>query len=210
MTNAFIVSLLTQTERAMPDLKDGMYGNSTPLNTSEGTAGVHDEDDDQERILGDHEDDDDFEYTSSNLSRSTNSTQELMIPDEICVELLDDLSTQAKLYKSGTEEDYCSDTEKCIHRYFKTIYRQAKFFSDSIEEFKFANFVLASRSPNETKQSVQICDWLLKNIGMSHYGTKQKIMFWKTYWKSIYKELGKLRMGDINKFKTRFIKGKKI
>ena len=45
------------------------------------------------------------------------------------------------------------------------------------------------------------------NIGKGHYGLEEKIMFWKTYWKMIYKEISKLRMGDTNKFKTRFIKG---
>ena len=150
----------------------------------------------------------DMEHTSSSLSRSTNCSDEIEVPNEISFELLDDLNNQKKLYKVGPQEDYCSDTEKCIHRYFKTIYRQAKFFSDSLDEFKFADFVVAAKNPAETKQCVQICNWLLSNIGKKHYNISKKIMFWKTYWKPIYKEMGKLRMGDINKFKNRFITGK--
>ena len=38
------------------------------------------------------------------------------------------LHLQQKLYDTGPLEDYCSDTEKCLQRYFKTIYRQVKSF----------------------------------------------------------------------------------
>ena len=118
------------------------------------------------------------------------------------------LHLQQKLYDTGPLEDYCSDTEKCLQRYFKTIYRQVKFFTDSKEDIKCPNFVVAENSNHsEMKQIVQICTWLLTNIGKGHYGLEEKIMFWKTYWKMIYKEISKLRMGDTNKFKTRFIKG---
>ena len=113
-----------------------------------------------------------------------------------------------KLYNTGPLEDYCSDTEKCLQRYFKTIYHQVKFFTDTKENIKFPNFVVAEISNNsDVKQIIQICTWLLMNIGKGHYGLEEKIMFWKTYWKIIYKEISKLRMGDTNKFKTRFIKG---
>ena len=118
------------------------------------------------------------------------------------------LHLQQKLYDTGPLEDYCSDTEKCLQRYFKSIYRQVKFFTDSKEDIKCPNFVVAENSNHsEMKQIVQICTWLLTNIGKGHYGLEEKIMFWKTYWKMIYKEISKLRMGDTNKFKTRFIKG---
>ena len=118
------------------------------------------------------------------------------------------LNQQQILYDTGPLEDYCSDTEKCLQRYFKTIYRQVKFFSDSKEDIKCPNFVVAENSnSSEMKQIVQICTWLLTNTGKGHYGLDQKIMFWKTYWRMIYKEISKLRMGDTNKFKTRFIKG---
>ena len=118
------------------------------------------------------------------------------------------LHLQQKLYDTGPLEDYCSDTEKCLQRYFKCIYRQVKFFTDSKEDIKCPNFVVAENSNHsEMKQIVQICTWLLTNIGKGHYGLEEKIMFWKTYWKMIYKEISKLRMGDTNKFKTRFIKG---
>ena len=116
------------------------------------------------------------------------------------------LNQQQILYDTGPLEDYCSDTEKCLQRYFKTIYRQVKFFSDSKEDIKCPNFVVAENSnSSEMKQTVQICTWLLTNTGKGHYGFEQKIMFWKTYWRMIYKEISKLRMGDTNKFKTRFI-----
>ena len=118
------------------------------------------------------------------------------------------LHLQQKLYDTGPLEDYCSDTEKCLQRYFKSIYRQVKFFTDSKEDIKCPNFVVAENSNHsEMKQIVQICTWLLTNVGKGHYGLEEKIMFWKTYWKMIYKEISKLRMGDTNKFKTRFIKG---
>ena len=118
------------------------------------------------------------------------------------------LRLQQKLYNTGPSEDYCSDTEKCLQRYFKTIYRQVKFFTDTKEDIKCPNFVVAEISNNsDDKQIIQICTWLLMNIGKGHYGLEEKIMFWKTYWKMIYKEISKLRMGDTNKFKTRFIKG---
>ena len=118
------------------------------------------------------------------------------------------LRLQQKLYNTGPSEDYCSDTEKCLQRYFKTIYCQVKFFTDTKEDIKCPNFVVAEISNNsDDKQIIQICTWLLMNIGKGHYGLEEKIMFWKTYWKMIYKEISKLRMGDTNKFKTRFIKG---
>ena len=124
------------------------------------------------------------------------------------ISMITKLHLQQKLYDTGPLEDYCSDTEKCLQRYFKCIYRQVKFFTDSKEDIKCPNFVVAENSNHsEMKQIVQICTWLLTNIGKGHYGLEEKIMFWKTYWKMIYKEISKLRMGDTNKFKTRFIKG---
>ena len=121
--------------------------------------------------------------------------------------LMDRLEQQEKWYKLGMLEDYCGDTEKCIQRYFKTIYRQVKFFSETKEEIKKPNFVIAEHNPRNESQTVQICNWILVNIGKGNYNIEQKIMFWKTYWRMIYKEIAKLRMTDTNKFKTRFIKG---
>ena len=46
-------------------------------------------------------------------------------------------------------EDYCSDTENCLRRYFKTIYRQVKFFTDTKEEIKYPNFVVNDQNNHE-------------------------------------------------------------
>ena len=40
------------------------------------------------------------------------------------ISIVTKLHLQQKLYDTGPLEDYCSDTEKCLQRYFKTIYRQ--------------------------------------------------------------------------------------
>ena len=71
-----------------------------------------------------------------------------------------------KFYNTGPLDDYCSDTEKCLQRHFKTIYHQVKFFTDTKENIKFPNFVVAEISNNsDVKQIIQICTWLLMNIG---------------------------------------------
>ena len=115
------------------------------------------------------------------------------------------LTEQEKLYRNGSQEDFCFDTEKCIQRYLKKIFRQVKFFSDLKEDFKCPNFVCDNKE--EEQQTVQICNWLLSHMGKDEYESDEKIMFWKTYWKFIYKEISKMRMGDTNAFKNRFIKG---
>ena len=165
---------------------------------------------------------DSFSHASSTAYHSSEENQhDTIVADEVRLGieyesrakssesiLMDKLQQQQKLYDIGPMEDYCSDTEKCLQRYFKTIYRQVKFFTDCGEDIKFPNFVIAENSNEaEIKQTVQICNWLLANVGKGHYDFEQKILFWKTYWKMIYKEISKLRMGDTNKFKTRFIKG---
>ena len=49
-----------------------------------------------------------------------------------------------------------------IRRYFKSIYCQVKFFTDTKEEIKYPNFVVNDQN-NHKKQMVQICKWLLVN-----------------------------------------------
>ena len=75
------------------------------------------------------------------------------------------------------------------------------------EEIRKSNFVIAEHNSRNETQTVQIYNWILVNIGKGHYDIEQRIMFWKTYWKMIYKEITKLQMTDINTIKTRFIKG---
>ena len=182
-----------------------------------------DEDSDSELYNQDMNGTTDSESHSSTSYHSSEENQHNIVADQVRLgmvyerdsetrnentSIVTKLHLQQKLYDTGPLEDYCSDTEKCLQRYFKSIYRQVKFFTDSKEDIKCPNFVVAENSNHsEMKQIVQICTWLLTNIGKGHYGLEEKIMFWKTYWKMIYKEISKLRMGDTNKFKTRFIKG---
>ena len=194
-----------------------------------GNDGVHNEQDDDEDSSDselynqDVNGTTDSESHSNTLYHSSEENQHNNVADQVRlgmvyerdsetrnenISIVTKLHLQQKLYDTGPLEDYCSDTEKCLQRYFKSIYRQVKFFTDSKEDIKCPNFVVAENSNHsEMKQIVQICTWLLTNIGKGHYGLEEKIMFWKTYWKMIYKEISKLRMGDTNKFKTRFIKG---
>ena len=193
-----------------------------------GNDGVHneqddDEDSDSELYNQDVNGTTDSESHSNTSYHSSEENQHNTVADQVRlgmvyerdsetrnenISMITKLHLQQKLYDTGPLEDYCSDTEKCLQRYFKSIYRQVKFFTDSKEDIKCPNFVVAENSNHsEMKQIVQICTWLLTNIGKGHYGLEEKIMFWKTYWKMIYKEISKLRMGDTNKFKTRFIKG---
>ena len=54
--------------------------------------------------------------------------------------LIDILEQQEKWYKLGILEDCGGDTEICIQRYFKIIYRQVNFFQ--IEKKKSGNQIL--------------------------------------------------------------------
>ena len=221
-----------RTVKQMPPLVTNEYHNSDTnlCTTSEGdheengsyTAELYD-DDEEEVTTSITSIPHSAESTSNTSYHSSEEDQHNTIADQVglgieyerdrdarpgTTSIVPKLLLQQKLYDTGPLEDYCSDTEKCLQRYFKTIYRQIKFFSDSKEDIKCPNFVVSENSnSSDMKQTVQICTWLLTNTGKGHYNFKQKIMFWKTYWRMIYKEISKLRMGDTNKFKRRFIKG---
>ena len=90
---------------------------------------------------------------------------------------------------------------------FQNYLQASKIFSETKEEIRKPNFVIAEHNSRNESWTVQICNWILVNIGKGNYNIEQKIIFWKTYWRMIYKEIAKLRMIDTNKFKTRFTNG---
>jgi hypothetical protein len=78
-------------------------------------------------------------------------------------EILSELAEQDTIYVGGEREEKHKETEKSIQRYLKKIYRNLKFFSDNKINYDEPNFVYSSSG--EKQQSVQICDYLLKNLG---------------------------------------------
>ena len=78
-------------------------------------------------------------------------------------EILSELAEQDTIYVGGDREDKHKETEKSIQRYLKKNYRNLKFFSDNKMNYDEPNFVYSSNG--EKQQSVQICDYLLKNLG---------------------------------------------
>ena len=61
-------------------------------------------------------------------------------------------------------------TKNTIQRYLKKVYRQIKFLSDNRAMFAEPDFVQMKRRGFDgimrESQTVQICDWILENIGM--------------------------------------------
>ena len=72
------------------------------------------------------------------------------------------INLQAEYYESNEQEPLKMDTLKTIQTYLKKIFRQAKFLSDSGNNFNNPNFVPQSGIKS---QSVEICEYLWKSLG---------------------------------------------
>ena len=72
------------------------------------------------------------------------------------------MNLQEEYYKSDEKEELKMDTLKTIQTYVKKIYRQAKFLSDTGNNFKEPNFV---NTTGLRPQSVEICEYLWKSLG---------------------------------------------
>ena len=74
------------------------------------------------------------------------------------------MNNQEGYYRSHEQESLNKDTLKTIQGYLKTIFRQAKFLSDTGNEYNEPKFVTSN---GYRSQSVQICEYLWKKLGMS-------------------------------------------
>ena len=77
---------------------------------------------------------------------------------------LSQLSLQADLYQSDEQEELSVDSLKTIQWYLKKFFRGAKFLSDTGKMFKEPIFVAMD---GEKSQSVEICEYLWKSLGMN-------------------------------------------
>ena len=83
---------------------------------------------------------------------------------------LEDSERQREIYASSVKEETDGETKNTIQRYLKKVYRQIKFLSDNRAMFAEPDFVQMKRRGFDgimrESQTVQICDWILENIGM--------------------------------------------
>ena len=105
--------------------------------------------------------------TIPNTVSRGNDGNEDVCSDTTQSEILSELAEQDTIYVGGDREDKHKETEKSIQRYLKKIYRNLKFFSDTKINYEEPNFVYSSN--RQKQQSVQICDYLLKNLGNCIY-----------------------------------------
>lgn len=84
---------------------------------------------------------------------------------------------------------------------------KVKFFSDSKEEFEKPCFVTEE---GRSKQTVMICNYLLKSMRRENESLKSRIYFWKTYGRQVKSVLTKMRMADINSFQKKFKAGEYV
>lgn len=76
------------------------------------------------------------------------------------------LTLQADYYESHEKEDLKMDTLKTIQTYLKKNFRQAKFLSDTGNNFNKPNFVVHNGIQS---QSVEIFNYLWKSLGKTIY-----------------------------------------
>ena len=79
-------------------------------------------------------------------------------------EIIHNMNNQEGYYRSHEQESLNKDTLKTIQGYLKIIYRQAKFLSDTGNEYNEPKFVTSN---GYRSQSVQICEYLWKKLGMT-------------------------------------------
>lgn len=72
------------------------------------------------------------------------------------------INMQAEYYSNEEKEPLKMDTLKTIQTYLKKIFRQAKFLSDTGDNFNKPNFVTQNGIKS---QSVEICEYLWKSLG---------------------------------------------
>ena len=86
------------------------------------------------------------------------------------IKTLEDSERQREIYASSVKEEMDTGTKNTIQRYLKKVYRQIKFLSDNRAAFTEPDFVQMKRRGFDgimrESQTVQICDWILENIGM--------------------------------------------
>ena len=142
---------------------------------------------------------------SSLLTQSNRGTEDGSLDgSESSNEELGKLAKQAMVYRNSGTEVICSDTIQCVQRYLRKIYQQVKFFSDNKHDFKEPCFITME---GRKKQSVVICEFLLKNIKNDNsISVENKVIFWKTYQKQIKEDVNKMRMADTNGFSRKFKK----
>ena len=75
------------------------------------------------------------------------------------------IQLQEEFYNNEEKEDLNRDTQKTIQRHLKKVFQQCKFPSDTKNQFHKPNFV-TSNINGEKSQSVQICEWIWKKIGI--------------------------------------------
>ena len=114
------------------------------------------------------------------------------------------LARQASVYRNCVQEELCGDTLQCIHRYMHRVFTQVKFFSDDKADFDKPCFV---SDEGKTKQTVGICNFLLKNIRKERYSEEDKAKFWVRYRRHVKSGLNKLRQTATNGFSSTFKKG---
>ena len=96
------------------------------------------------------------------VNREENGNEDVC-SDTTYSEILSELAEQDTIYVGGDREDKHKEMKKSIQRYLNFFYPNLKFFSDNKINYDKPNFVNSSNG--EKQQSVQICDYLLKNLG---------------------------------------------
>ena len=92
-------------------------------------------------------------------SREGNHDDISVITESATVNLI---NLQAEYFESDEREDLKKDTLKTTQTHLKKIFRQAKFLSDTGNNFNKPNFVTQSGIKS---QSVEICEYLWKSLG---------------------------------------------
>ena len=105
--------------------------------------------------------------TIPNTVSRGNDGNEDVCSDTTHSEILSELAEQDTIYVGGDHEHKHKETEKSIQRYLKKNYRNLKFFSDTKINYDEPNFVYSSN--RQKQQSVQICEYLLKNLGNFYF-----------------------------------------
>ena len=87
----------------------------------------------------------------------------------LSVDTLGMLNKQEQLYETGGSEKLCNDTKSTIKRYLRKVYRQVKFTSHRGKEFEKPDFVPRNVKDGNNEycesQTVQMCNWILKQLG---------------------------------------------